>query len=278
MLQAQQQQAGAASRAKGSSFYLAMRLLPRKQREAMFEVYAFCKAVDDIADGDAPRDWRMTQLKEWRAHIDALYTRGVSAGLENLARVIERYGLRKEDFLAVIEGMEMDAVGDIRAPDFDRLDFYCDRVACAVGRLSVRIFGMEEADGLALAHHLGRAFQLTNILRDVDEDAAVGRLYLPREVLQQAGIMTSDPQAALASPGLDTACRVVAERACDHFARAGEIITRSSRRTVRAPRIMKEAYQPMLAGLLARGWDAPRHRVRVSRFHLLRIALQYAFI
>jgi presqualene diphosphate synthase len=278
MLQAQQQQTDAAGRARGSSFYLAMRLLPREQREAMFEVYSFCKAVDDIADCDAPHDWRMQRLAEWRATIDALFSRAVPSGMENLARVIERYGLRKEDFLAVIEGMEMDAAEDIRAPDFDRLDLYCDRVACAVGRLSVRIFGMEEHEGRALAYHLGRALQLTNILRDIDEDAAAGRLYLPREALQQAGIQTTDPQSALASPGLDRACRVVAERAAAHFDKADEIITRSPRRVVRAPRIMKEAYQPMLADLLARGWAWPRNRVRVSRSHLLRIALQYAFI
>src|SRR5690349_6521073 len=155
-----------AARAGGSSFYFAMRILPREQREAMFEIYSFCKSVDDIADGNAPRASRLQQLAEWRARIDALCRGGVTAGLESLAQMVARFSLRKDDFLAVIEGMEMDASEDIRAPSLERLDYYCDRVASAVGRLSVRVFGMDEQGGIVLAHHLGRALQLTNILRD----------------------------------------------------------------------------------------------------------------
>ena len=100
----------------------------------------------------------------------------------------------------MIDGMEMDVTETIRAPDFATLDLYCDRVASAVGRLSVRVFGMEKNDGLALAHHLGRALQLTNILRDLDEDAAIGRLYLPKEALLDAGITTTDPDAGAGEP------------------------------------------------------------------------------
>jgi phytoene synthase len=179
-----------------------MRLLPREQREAMFEIYSFCKSVDDIADGSAPRAIRMQQLADWRARIDALYRGVVPAGLEGLARTIARFSLRKDDFLTVIEGMEMDAAEDIRAPSLERLDYYCDCVASAVGRLSVRVFGMAEEDGILLAHHLGRALQLTNILRDIDEDADVGRLYLPKEALDQAGIITTEPKAAASHPAL----------------------------------------------------------------------------
>ena len=95
------------------------------------------------------------------------------------------------------------STADIRAPDLATLDLYCDRVAGAVGRLSVRIFGMEEGPGCELAHQLGRALQLTNILRDLDEDAAIGRLYLPRELLRKAGIVTTDPGAAIGDPRVD---------------------------------------------------------------------------
>jgi len=97
--------------------------------------------------------------------------------------------------------MAMDAEQDIRAPDWATLDLYCDRVASAVGRLSVRIFGLPDEPGVALAHHLGRALQLTNILRDIDEDASIGRLYLPREALAAAGVATDEPLAAAADPG-----------------------------------------------------------------------------
>src|SRR6201987_4572919 len=123
-------------------------------------------------------------------------------GLRDWPRRGGVFDLGREDFLAIIDGMEMDVRADIRAPDHATLDVYCDRVACAVGRLSVRVFGMPREAGLALAHHLGRALQLTNILRDLDEDASLGRLYLPREGLRDAGIIATEPAAVLANPML----------------------------------------------------------------------------
>ena len=115
----------------------------------------------------------------------ALYAGTVAPQVRFLAPAVARYGLRLEDFLAVLDGMDMDVAEDIVAPDLATLDLYCDRVASAVGRLSIKVFGMEEGPGFELAHHLGRALQLTNILRDIDEDAAIGRLYLPREYLEE---------------------------------------------------------------------------------------------
>ncbi|HEX2216594.1 MAG TPA: presqualene diphosphate synthase HpnD [Xanthobacteraceae bacterium] len=271
-------EASAASRAGSSSFYTAMRILPRAQREAMFEIYAFCRRVDDIADSDAPRGERREGLARWRKDIDSLYSGGARSSLQGLARTAEAFSLRKEDFCAVIDGMEMDATEDIRAPDWQQLDLYCDRVASAVGRLSVRVFGMEAADGDLLAHHLGRALQLTNILRDLDEDAGLGRLYLPREALHAAGITTSDPRAAIGHPALAAACAPVVERARAHFAEAERIMARAPRRTVRAPRVMAAVYRTMLEGMVARGWSPPRARVRVSKPRLLATVLRHAFL
>jgi presqualene diphosphate synthase len=268
----------AAVRAGGSSFYFAMRILPRERREAMFEIYAFCRAVDDIADGAASRTWRMQRLAEWRQDIDVLYRGKTPKGLEGLATAIARFDLRREDFHAVIDGMEMDAREDIRAPSFETLDLYCDRVASAVGRLSVRAFGMEEQDGRALAHHLGRALQMTNILRDIDEDAAAGRLYLPKEGLALADIGSSDPEVVAANPRLGAACDFLAYRAREHFAKANEIMARNPRRAVRAPKIMGEVYRQLLEDMIARGWARPRMRARVQKSHLLWIALRHAFV
>jgi phytoene synthase len=278
MSQAEAAPSGSAGRAKGSSFYLAMRILPREQRDGMFEVYSFCRAVDDIADSDADRALRQADLAVWRKDIATLYAGGVPKGLESLAATIKRFGLKQEDFLAVIDGMEMDAVEDIRAPSFDTLDLYCDRVASAVGRLSVRVFGLDDTDGPPLAHHLGRALQLTNILRDIDEDAGLGRLYLPREALQQAGIQSTDPLAVAADPRLGQACAAVVARARMHFAEADAVMARCPRRLVRAPKIMEAAYRRMLEEMVVRGFAPPRERVRLSKAHLLRIVLQYAFI
>lgn len=264
--------------ARGSSFYLAMRILPREQRQAMFDVYSFCRAVDDIADGDQPRHIRLDRLRQWRRNIDALYRGHAIDGVKGLARAVAQFSLRKEDFLAVIDGMEMDAEADIRAPSLATLDLYCDRVASAVGRLSVRIFGLEDGDGQVLAHHLGRALQLTNILRDLDEDAAIGRLYLPREALNHAGIPGSNPAAVVSDPAVGGACDVVVDWAHYHFNEASAVMARSPRRLVRAPRIMSEAYRQILENMVTRGWAWPRHPVHISRSHLLKVALRHAFI
>ena len=268
----------AAERASGSSFYNAMRILPRAQRLAMFEIYSFCRQVDDIADARGLRRERREELQRWRADIDALYVGNVVPRTRGLLAPVRDFGLRREDFHAIIDGMEMDVIEDIRAPDEATLDLYCNRVASAVGRLSVRVFGMEEQDGIALAHHLGRALQLTNILRDLDEDAALGRLYLPAEALREAGIATTDPAAALASPLVGTVCARVVERARGHFASADKIMARSPRRCVRAPRIMGEAYRLILDSLVARGWSPPRRPIRLPRPRLLWIIMRHAFV
>lgn len=266
------------ARASGSSFYTAMRILPAPQRQAMFEIYSFCRRVDDIADSSAPRPVRLAQLAEWRDEISDLYEGRIGGKVVGLADPVRRFGLRREDFLAIIDGMEMDAREDIRAPDLATLDLYCDRVASAVGRLSVRVFGVDDADGKILAHHLGRALQLTNILRDLDEDAGRNRLYLPREALDRAGISARDPADVLRHPNLGQACAQLVERAQGHFIEADKIMARCPRRAVKAPRIMAAVYRFMLQGMVARGWSPPRARVKLSRLRLALIILRYAFV
>jgi presqualene diphosphate synthase len=266
------------STASGSSFYAAMRILPQAQREAMFQIYSFCRQVDDIADSDGPREERLAALQQWRDDIDALYRGAPPARLRDYVGPVKTFGLKREDFLAIVDGMEMDVPADIRAPDMATLDLYCDRVASAVGRLSVRVFGMGEDDGIALAYHLGRALQLTNILRDIDEDAGLGRLYLPRESLYLAGITGDDPQKVIAEKALPKVCAPLAQRAATHFAKADEIMNRNPRRVVRAPRIMSKYYRAILDLLLARGFAAPREPVRVTKLTKLAILFRYAFI
>jgi presqualene diphosphate synthase len=262
--------------ASGSSFYAAMRILPPEQREAMFQIYSFCRQVDDIADSDGPRAERLAALQQWRQDIDALYQGRPPARLRDYAASVQQFGLACEDFLAIVDGMEMDVPQDIRAPDSATLDLYCDRVASAVGRLSVRVFGLPREDGIELAHHLGRALQLTNILRDIDEDAAIGRLYLPKEGLQQAGITSTDPLVVAADPALPRVCAPLVEQARAHFKKSDEIMARNSRRAVRAPRIMSKYYGAILELLVARGFANPRAAVRLNKMARIAILLRYA--
>jgi presqualene diphosphate synthase len=270
--------ADAAQHAGGSSFYLAMRILPRKKREAMFEIYKFCRKVDDVADSAGPRDARLAELNRYRDDVALLYAGQASERMGDFLGPVKQFGLRRDDFLAIIDGMEMDVVTDIRAPNLATLDLYCDRVASAVGRLSVRVFGVPNDDGIALSHHLGRALQLTNILRDLDEDADMGRLYLPREYLVAAGIESDDPHIVLAHPNLGRACAPLIEQACEHFRQARSIMERQTRASVKAPRIMAEAYAPMLDKLQQRGFAAPRERVRIDRLHLIVAVLRYGIV
>jgi phytoene synthase len=264
--------------ASGSSFYAAMRILPREQREAMFQIYSFCRQVDDIADSDGPRPERLSALQQWREDIEALYRGHPPARLRDYVTSIRKFDLQREDFLAIVDGMEMDVPQDIRAPDLATLDLYCDRVASAVGRLSVRVFGVPRDDGILLAHHLGRALQLTNILRDIDEDAAIGRLYLPREALLQAGIATDDPLKVVADRALPQACAPLLAHARAHFAKADQIMRRNSRRVIRAPRIMSKYYRAILELLVTRGFAPPRSPVRVNKITRIAILLRYALI
>ena len=266
------------SSASGSSFYAAMRILPREQREAMFQIYSFCRQVDDIADSDGPRPERLAALQQWRDDIDALYQGHPPPRLRDYAASVRRFDLKREDFLAIVDGMEMDVPQDIRAPDLATLDLYCDRVASAVGRLSVRVFGLAEDDGILLAHHLGRALQLTNILRDIDEDAGIGRLYLPREALLDAGITSTDPLKVISDPALPKACAPLMERARVHFEKADEVMDRNRRRVVRAPRIMSKYYRAILEMLVARGFAAPRAPVRLNKVARIAIVVRYALM
>jgi squalene synthase HpnD len=263
------------TQASGSSFYAGMRVLPPAERAGMYAVYGFCRAVDDIADDQQGEPaGRRAALAAWRADLERVYAGGEPGRAADLVPAITRFGLRLEDFLAVIDGMQMDVDEDIRAPDLATLDLYCDRVASAVGRLSVRIFGMEEAPGLELAHHLGRALQLTNILRDLDEDAVIGRLYMPREHLIVAGIETTDPQAAVADPRIDITARKVADMARGHYRESERILALRPKGRLAAPRLMSAVYGRILGKMQAQGWAPPRRRQSVGKLALLWMVLR----
>lgn len=259
-----------AGQASGSSFYAGMRMLPRAEREAMYSIYGFCRAVDDIADdhlGD--RAQRASALDSWRRDLDATFSGRDPGKASIVARAIGDFGLDRADFEAVIDGMAMDVARDICWPSLEELDLYCDRVASAVGRLSVRVFGMDRAPGLKLAHHLGRALQLTNILRDIDEDAEIGRVYLPRESLAGAGIALDTPLAVVSDPRIDAAVRPLVTRVHEHYRAADAVLAARPAGHLIAPRLMEAVYSRLLKQMERIGWVPPRQRVRVSKPALL---------
>ena len=266
----------------GSSFYWAMRMLPKPRREAMFAVYAFCREVDDIADGPCSPAAKQKALDAWRDEIDALYE-GRPGRLisQALAEPVARYGLRRDDFMEILTGVEMDAQGPLRAPVMADLELYCSRVAGAVGLLSVRIFGCRDAraDDFALA--VGEALQLTNILRGVAEDARDGRLYLPSEALDSAGIAVRDPTAVVDHPALPEACMVVAKVARERYGEARAMLaamTSEDNAALRPAVVMMDVYSRLLDRLLGGGWRRPEQRVRVPRAEKMWIALRHGVL
>ena len=262
--------------AAGTSFYWAMRLLPQERRDGMYAVYAWCREVDDIADGDQPVAVKQAALDAWRDEIAALYA---GHPRQLIARALQepmrRYELRRQDFLAVIDGMEMDARANICAPGAATLDLYCARVASAVGHLSVHVFGDASPAAHRVAESLGRALQLTNILRDLDEDAQRGRLYLPREILEHHGIGITEPLQVLQHPALPAVCREVAGIAEQHFDDADLAMAQCRRRAMRPAALMGAVYRATLRELSRRNWRDLTARVTLSTTSKLWLVLRH---
>jgi phytoene synthase len=259
----------------GTSFYRGMRILPPDRRQAMYAIYAFCRMVDDIVDEDGSLPDKLLALATWRDRVGRLYQDQAEDPVTRvLLAAVHRFGLRAQDFLAVIDGMQMDAETVIVAPDLSTLDLYCDRVASAVGRLSVRAFGDSSPDADRVAFALGRALQLTNILRDVQEDAARGRVYLPREYLEDAGVPL-DSALLLGAPGLAAVCERVARLAQLHFDSAAASMALCNPKAMKPARLMGATYAAILARLQRRGWDRLDIRVGLPKWHKIWLALRF---
>ena len=262
-------------RAAGTSFYRGMAVLPPDRRNAMYAIYAFCRIVDDIADEEGTLEEKRAGLATWRGYIAGLY-QGVSH--DPVTRVLvaaaAAFDLREQDFLDVVDGMQMDAETVIVAPDLATLDLYCDRVAAAVGRLSVRAFGDSSPAADRVAHALGRALQLTNILRDIKEDADRGRVYLPSEYLEDAGVPLT-PEGVLSSPALPMACARLAALAHRHFVDASAAMAECDRRAMKPARLMGATYAAILTALERAGWQDLSARVGLSKARKVWILLRY---
>ena len=262
-------------RAAGTSFYHGMRVLPPDRRHAMYAIYAFCRIVDDIADEAGSLEEKRRGLAAWRDRIAAAYQRRADGPVTRvLTAAIPRFQLRADDFIAVIDGMQSDAETVVVAPDMAVLDLYCDRVASAVGRLSVRAFGDSTPAADRVAHALGRALQMTNILRDIQEDAERGRIYLPREYLRDAEV-PADPATILSAPGLPAVCERLARLAHDYFRQAQEAMRQCDPVAMKPARLMAATYDTILSLLERRGWKRLDEGVSLPKWTKLWLACRY---
>ncbi|MFA4993715.1 MAG: presqualene diphosphate synthase HpnD [Bdellovibrionales bacterium] len=252
--------------ASRSSFHAGMAVLPKNRREAMYALYGFCRVVDDIADESLSPEVAASKLQEWRVRISDMF-RGKTSDAVTTALLpsLRAYDLVEKDFQEIIDGMEMDSM-TIVAPSLATLDVYCDRVASAVGRISIRIFGDAGTDAMKVAYHLGRALQLTNILRDLSEDAARKRLYLPCELLEKHSISSRNPSEVLQFLQLPLVCRDLASIARTHYTQADIYMKKCPASAMRPARIMRDYYGAILGLLLKENWRDLSFRVTIPKW------------
>ena len=260
----------------GTSFGAGMRILSGARREAMYAIYAFCREVDDIADEGGTLAFKKTGLNDWRMEIERLY-RGAPTYPTGVALLdpMREFDLPKEEFLLVIEGMEMDAEGPIIAPTMDGLLAYTRRAAGAVGMLSMPVFGAPRtamAEKFSLS--LGDALQLTNILRDIDEDAAEGRLYLPAELLQKHNCPLR-PEQIIDAPGLPDVRAELAAIAGQKFADTRSALVELDWKVLRPALLMMGVYERYLEKMTARGWANGQPKITLTKFEKSMIAARW---
>lgn len=245
----------------GSNFYYSFLLLPADKRDAIITLYAFCREVDDVADSDGEPAVRQQKLQWWHAEIQRLFSGQAQHPVTlALTPIIARFNLPREHFEEIIAGMEMD-LGKSRYANYRELGLYCHRVAGVVGLMSAEIFGYTDRNTLKYAHELGMAFQLTNILRDVHEDALKGRVYLPLDELAHAGLDADHILQHRSSPALTAVLTALGKHAQQHYAQAFALLPPADRYAQRAGLMMAAIYQTLLQEIIKDGYQVLQYRI-----------------
>lgn len=259
--------------ASGSSFYYGFLCLPKPRRRAIMALYAFCREIDDVVDETSDAELARTQLEEWRAEIARVYAGTPQHPVSQaLADIVAEFRLPEEQLLEIIDGMEMDLEQN-RYADFSQLQLYCYRVASVVGLLSAEIFGYTDRHTLRYAHDLGLAFQLTNILRDVGDDARRGRIYLPQDDLARFGVAEDDILAGRYTPQMTELFAFQAQRAQEFYERALGELPDADRRAQRPGLVMAAIYRRLLDEIVAGGYRVLGEPPRLSTSLKLKLAI-----
>ena len=260
----------------GSSFYYSFLFLPEKQRQAIIALYAFCREVDDTVDEISDADVARKKLEWWRFEISQTFKGEASHPVgKALQTAIKNFDLHEEYFMEIIDGMEMD-LDQFSYQQFKHLALYCHRAASVVGLLSVEIFGYQDRNTLKYAENLGMALQLTNIIRDVREDAERGRIYLPQEDLQKFNVKTDDLLALKSSDELTACLKFETDRARHYYQLAMDALPDNDRYSQRTGLIMAAIYEATLDEIEHDGFNVMQHRVSLTPLRKLWIAWRTA--
>jgi phytoene synthase len=258
----------------GSSFYYSFLFLPPERRRAITALYAYCREVDDVVDECSDAGVARTKLLWWREEVGKLYAGTPQHPVtQALAPAIAAYGIQQQHMLELIDGMAMDLDYN-RYPDFDTLKLYCHRVAGVVGLMSASIFGYSDKQTLEYAPELGLAFQLTNIIRDVGEDARRNRIYLPLDELEKFGVVEGDIQAARESENFQKLMAFQIERALAHYDSAFAKLPAADRKPQIPGIIMSGIYRTLLEEIRDDGCHVLKQRTSLTPVRKLWIALK----
>ena len=250
-----------------SSFYWGMRILDRERRDAMFSIYAFCKKTDSIADSKQlkkEKKWKINKLKK---EINEIYKNNLNNNFrKNLKHYIDKYQLDKKYFLDIIKGVEMDINNIMICPNNKIFRLYCYRVAGAVGIISLKIFGDYNIQTKAFGLYLAEALQITNILRDIKQDANMGRMYIPIEILNSVGIKKNKIISILKNKKFPKACTKLSKYADYNFEHADKQLELCSKRKLKSAILMMDTYKLLLKKLKKKGWENLGEKVTLTKF------------
>ena len=268
-LEADYRRCGDITRQSSSNFYYAFMLLPAERRRSLYAVYAFCRFVDDVADDESIREHALL-LARWREELGRVYgegmpTRGISRAL---ADTVRRFAVPRKCFEELIAGMEMD-LSRKRYATFDELRSYCYRAASVVGLICIEIFGYTNPDAKVYAENLGIACQLTNILRDVKEDAAKGRIYLPQEDLARFGVSEQEILSGVYNDAFVRLMEFEARRAREFYERAQQALPPEDRSTLLTAEAMRLIYGSLLDRIVSSNYRVLDRRLSLSAPHKL---------
>ncbi len=260
------------TRKSGSSFYYSFMFLPKEKRRAITALYAFCREVDDVVDECSDAGVALTTLNWWRMQVADIYDgKPQHPVAQALVPIVKQFNMAQEHLLEIIDGMEMD-LDQPRYPDFKSLQLYCYRVASVVGLLAAEIFGYTDRQTQKYAHDLGIAFQLTNIIRDVGEDARRGRIYLPMDELQQFGVTASDILNVNETENFQKLMKFQIERAQRYYQQALAHLPAVDRKSQRTGLIMAAIYRATLDEVVSSGCHVLKERVSLTPLYKLRLA------
>lgn len=261
---------------RNSNFAFSFLFLPRPQREAIERVYAFCRTLDDVSDSALSREEKKRQLEFWRNELDRCYAGNAEHPITaSLQETVQKFGLTRIYFDDLLQGIEMDFT-IARYSSFVQLSQYCYRVAGVVGLICLEIFGCPNERDYAVA--LGIAFQITNILRDVKDDALRGRIYLPQDDLLRFGYTEAELFNSTYNDRFVELMRFEAERAGDYFRRAADLLKPKDRKQLIASEIMAAIYSALLQEIKTARYNVFDQRIRLSKPRKLTLALKTALM